>query len=448
MSQRLSQKFRDIFTSDHLEKKAKESGFIQRRSRLTAKMFFDTLLFKEMDNSLVSLNDHSIDLKIKYDVQICKQSLAERFNERSVCFVKALVEEQLKNQICSRIDIKPLKRFSSVKIKDSTRFQLPVEYKEAFPANGGDASESGLHIQFEFDLTNGKISDLTVTDALKQDNSNARITACQVEPGSLLLRDLGYFSLDAFQQFDQRSAYFISRLMPRIKLYQLRNGIHEVIQLEKLHQKMKRFNIPYQEMEVYLGDQYKIPVRLFIEQLPEQQVHQRLKQAKRTCVRKSRTLSRQYKVAAALNLFVTNVPKQWLPIEYIRDLYRLRWQIELRFKVWKSLGKLHLTKTINRFRFETYLYANLLLLLINWEIAANISSFLWLTKRKILSVFKYYKTAFRNTALLREVLVDSKKLLWYLNAIYEMCHRNLIAEKRVGKLSQEEIFLLSFKNSR
>jgi len=408
-------------------------------------MFFDTLLFKELDNSLVSLNDHSIDLKLRYGVQICKQSLAERFNEQSVCFVKALVEEQLRNQICSRIDVKPLKRFSSVKIKDSTRFQLPVEYKNAFPANGGAASESGLHIQFEFDLTNGKISDLTVTDALKQDNSNARITACQVEPGSLLLRDLGYFSLDAFQQFDRRGAYFISRLMPRIKLYQSRNGVHEVIQLDKLYRKMRRYNIPYQEIEVYLGDQYKVPVRLFIEPLPEQQVRQRLRQAKRTCVRKSRTLSHKYKVAAALNLFVTNVPKQWLPTEHIRDLYRLRWQIELRFKVWKSLGRLHLTKAMNRFRFETYLYANLLLLVIHWEIAANISSLLWLTKKKILSVFKYYKTALRNMALLREALMDSRRLLWYLNVIYEMCHHNLMAEKRVGKLSQQEIFLLPFK---
>jgi hypothetical protein len=164
-------------------------------------------------------------------VQVRKQSLYERFNDKSVSFMRLLLQEQLKEQIGKKADIEALKRFKSVKIKDSTRFQLPSEYKETYPANGGNASEAGVHIQFEFDLVSGKVADLQVTDALKQDNSNARQTVDQVEAGSLLLRDLGYFSLDAFMQIHERQAYYISRLQPNIKLYELKNGVYEVLDL-------------------------------------------------------------------------------------------------------------------------------------------------------------------------------------------------------------------------
>jgi hypothetical protein len=433
-----------LYSEAHLEEVAKQSQFIQRKSKLSAKMFLDMLLFQDLNNGNTSLNDHSADLQIKYDLQVRKQSLYERFNNKSVSFMRLLLQDQLKEQIGKKADIEALKRFKSVKIKDSTRFQLPSEFKEAYPANGGNASEAGVHIQFEFDLISGKVADLQVTDALKQDNSNARQTADQVEPGSLLLRDLGYFSLDAFMQIHQRKAYYISRLQPNIKLYELKNTAYEVLDLKKIHQRLNRYKLPGMEIDVYLGDKYKVPVRLFIERVPESISEKRLRQAKSAALRKGRILTTKYKEYATLNLFVTNVPAEWLLSKHVRILYKLRWQIELRFKVWKSLYNLHVVKKMNQYRFETYLFAKLLLIIINWEIAVNIISIIWKQHSKMISVYKYYKTATKTSFILRDLIINNAdNLSSYLSILYRTSLQNLILEKRKNRSSYYEILLLN-----
>lgn len=404
------------------------------------------LLFNETDHTQVSLNDHSADLFIKHDVQVSKQSLYDRFNDKSVAFIRTLLQEQLTGQINKRVDMEALKRFSSVKIKDSTRFQLPPQFKDAYPANGGNASEAGVHIQFEFDLLSGKVSDLEVTDALKQDNNNARQTAHQVQAGSLLLRDLGYFCLDAFEQIHNRHAYYVSRMMPNVKLYELKGSSYEVLDLKKLRLKMKRYGLLHQELNVYLGDSHKMPVRLFVETLSQQQAGRRLAKAKRTAVRKGRSLTEKYKAYAVLNLFITNVPVKWLPAVQIRTLYRLRWQVELRFKVWKSLCKLHVTRKLNQYRFETYLYASLLYIIINWEIAVNMMSFIWKQHGKMISIYKYYKAIAKKVALLKDAVFDPDIYLErYLSALSKLSLYNFVVEKRKHHQSQQDILLFSLE---
>jgi hypothetical protein len=280
------------------------------------------------------------------------------------------------------------------------------------------------------------VADLQVTDALKQDNSNARQTADQVEPGSLLLRDLGYFSLDAFMQIHQRKAYYISRLQPNIKLYELKNTAYEVLDLKKIHQRLNRYKLPGMEVDVYLGDKYKVPVRLFIERVPESISEKRLRQAKSAALRKGRILTTKYKEYATLNLFVTNVPAEWLLSKHVRILYKLRWQIELRFKVWKSLYNLHVVKKMNQYRFETYLFAKLLLIIINWEIAVNIISIIWKQHSKMISIYKYYKTATKTSFILRDLIINNAdNLSSYLSILYRTSLQNLILENRKNSSS-------------
>lgn len=36
------------------------------------------------------------------------------------------------------------------------------------------------------------------------------------------------------------------------------------------------------------------------------------------------------------SIFITNVPQEWLTLTQVALIYRLRWQIELLFKLWKS----------------------------------------------------------------------------------------------------------------
>ena len=44
---------------------------------------------------------------------------------------------------------------------------------------------------------------------------------------------------------------------------------------------------------------------------------------------------------------VTNLPRRRYPAQAVEQVYRLRWQIELLFKEWKSYANLHASNTAN-----------------------------------------------------------------------------------------------------
>ena len=442
----LVEKVKNFYSPAHLTSVARETGFIKRSSKVTASMFLEMLLFKVFDNKTVSLNDHSVHLSMKHEVNVRKQSIDERFNEQCVEFIQTLLEQQIATQTAKNINVGCLKNFTSVKIKDSTRFQIPDNLKKEYPGSGGGASEAGVHIQFEFDLLSGKVSDLHVTDAVQQDSTDASETIEMIEAGSLILRDLGYFSSHVLEEIKHKKAYYISRSRHKMKIYIMKEGSYEELCLKKVHEKMKSNALLYQELNVFIGEKKKMPVRLIIETMPEQEVNKRLAKAAKEARKKGRVLSDRYKTEAVLNLFITNIPEQWVPTEQIRSLYRLRWQIELRFKTWKSFCNLDAFKKVKLHRFKIYLYASLLSILIKWEITTGLVSVVWQTKGKLLSIIKCYKALTQSAAELKEALLDPiKKLGKYLQKLYHTSIDQLMLEKRKEHLSQEEILLLKLE---
>jgi len=385
-----------------------------------------------------------MELFVEHGVQVRKQSIHERFNEQSVAFLRTLLEHQLNNQIIQRCKVPVLDQFTSVMIKDSTRFQLPANLKKYYPGSGGSASGAGMHVQWEFDLCSGKINDLQLTDALYQDSTDALDTADQIQEGSLLLRDLGYFSTEVVERMNKSKGYYISRLNPQVSIYRLKDGSYEILDLVQIHSQLKRNGLSYQELDVCIGAERKVPVRLMIELLPPEEVKKRLAKAARDACKKGRMLSAKYKTTAALNMFITNIPATQLPAEHIRTLYRLRWQIEIRFKTWKSFCQIHANKKMNIHRFRTYLYACLLFIFISSEITSNLMSIVWRRRGKLLSVMKCFKAIVAMHKKLKEALRDVRKLKRYLKILYALSSRELLIENKKNKLSQSEIFHLNY----
>lgn len=184
-----------------------------------------------------------------------------------------------------------------------------------------------------------------------------------------------------------------------------------------------------------------------MELMPEDQVKERMRKVCKEAKKKGWTVSKAYKAYAMLGLFVTNVPEQWLVVEHIRTLYRLRWQIELRFKCWKGLCRIHTIKKMKRHRFETYLYGGLLYILINWEISMALISGYRKTNGKMLSVYKCFKALKQCRDLLRDALFQCKeKLTTYFKTIDDIDKESLLLERRKGRLSLEEIMVIKIEN--
>ena len=69
-----------FFTHEELDQLAREAGFVQRKSKLSGRLFLDLIVFHSENLKRQSLNDLSVLLNNAHGIAITKQSLHERFN--------------------------------------------------------------------------------------------------------------------------------------------------------------------------------------------------------------------------------------------------------------------------------------------------------------------------------------------------------------------------------
>jgi hypothetical protein len=194
---------------------AYETGFKKRTSKLSPKKFIDILLYGS-NSEKKSLNQCAVEAKNSHKISISKQGIDNRFNDCSVSFIKAMLEDQIRSQITSEISSELLNKFNCIKIKDSTSYDISSEHMEKYPGSGGSASKAGMKIQFEFDLKSGSVLDLNLTSAIRQDTTDATQTLDGIVKDDLIIRDMGYSVLDVFEQIKKKEAFFISRLEPKV----------------------------------------------------------------------------------------------------------------------------------------------------------------------------------------------------------------------------------------
>ena len=149
---------------------ARETQFVRREGKLNGSLFFDLIVFHHETLKSQSLNDMSVTLKDRYDIEIRKQSLQERFNQYALAFLKEALETMLRKQlrvqstvVCQR------KVFNRILIKDSTCFQIDASLAQYYCGSGGSGSDAAVRIQFEYDMLSGRINDLSVNAFNQQD---------------------------------------------------------------------------------------------------------------------------------------------------------------------------------------------------------------------------------------------------------------------------------------
>jgi len=194
---------------------------------------------------------------------------------------------------------------------------------------------------------------------------------------------------------------------------------------------MSRYSFPKNE---------KLKIRLLIELLPEQKKKERLRKNQQTAKMKGRKVGKCFKDHYGLNLFISNIDEKTIKGEELRELYKLRWQIELMFKIWKSIGEIHRIKKMKVERFECYLYAKLLWIVINWKIFWQIQIFTIQQRAIVLSAYKVFKTLKHSLYEFRQAIINGKESLQvYICGIMNINIQQFKLEKRKDKLSLQKL---------
>ncbi len=161
----------------------------------------------------------------------------------------------------------------------------------------------------------------------------------------------------------------------------------------------------------------KVPCRLIALRVSEAVANERRRRLKKEAKKKGRAVSKHHLKMCDWTLLTTNVPQQWLPLEMVRALYTVRWQIELLFKQLKSILRVHQSDTGKENRLRCELYGKLIVAVIIHRIHAAETNRFWNTQRREVSMEKLYKR-FQERAftLMRFLLADVRVALGYLRS--------------------------------
>lgn len=385
---------------------ARDTSFTVRQAKISGLDFFRMVMFDHLLSDQPSLQQHGYSLYQDCNKRISKQGIAKRFNAQAVDFIETLFKKYFQHQLSQHsLPSKLAERFASVRVMDSTEFKLPASMADSFPGYSGDGTKACAQIQFEFDPLNGKVEHLSLENALKSDKTYASERITSVQKGDLLLRDLGYYTLSSYQEIESRQAYYISRLKQQLVIYEKSKKGLMKLSHATIIKRLKKSSKKYLDINVCIGADTKHPVRLIANLLDEKAIGQRIKNKRH---RKSK-LNQADHLACQLNLFVTNIPKTVCTTDELYQLYKIRWQIELIFKTWKSVLKIDKIRTMSVERFKCYLMSKLLWIMLSWEICKIHNKVGFKDGFRMISLHKCFTIIKLDAAKIKEILFSAKE---------------------------------------
>ncbi len=363
--------FHELFNEKKCHELARQKQFVKRESsRLQGPEYIKTMVLLRSGTSEESLNHLCRQIrKLNPEANISPQALAKRINSKeSISLIKSVFSEILH---CIRTKIVTLfsdlkasfNMFSRVIIQDSTTITLNEKLRNDFRGTnrGGTAGKSQLKIDLLHDVKHDQMIDASLYDGNKPDQGLSTRAITFLKERDLLIRDLGYFSTSAFETIAKIGAYFLSRINANVNIY-LNRDDEEQLDLGKYLRKNHKTSSVI-DLPVFLG-RNKQSCRLVIYRQSEEVTNKRLRVLHKNRRKQGETLSSNRKTLASFSIFVTNVSVELLPATVVGTVYRLRWEIELIFKQWKSQLKIHVLKGINPNRIETLIWSRLCTILL------------------------------------------------------------------------------------
>ena len=111
---------------------------------------------------------------------------------------------------------------------------------------------------------------------------------------------------------------------------------------------------------VQIGAEGVLRARLLVQLVPQEVADQRRRRIRKEAREKGQTASAAALLLAAWTILITNTPPELLSVAEALVVARVRWQIELLFKLWKSHGQIDCWRTAKADRIRCEVYAKLL----------------------------------------------------------------------------------------
>ena len=351
-----------------IDKFARQSGWLRRIApgKNLSPVIFIQALITAVACGQRSLRELAIEVGLLSGKSISKQGLSKRINASAVEFIKQVTAEALRSAACSAQQLSgQIDGIMRILIGDSSTIALHSSLAEHFPGatNHTDKTTAQLRFQLTFDLLGGRWLQAALDPYKRNDKSAALdIVGTIVRAGDLIIRDLGYATIKCFRAIEDKSAYFLSRLVPNVRVSDIAGQELDILELARAYAPVPGDTFT---KRIRLGADEHFDCRLVIIKVPKEIGDKRRRHLNEEAKRRGKKPHRKsYLALQDWMIFVTNLDEGQASNAQLHELYQLRWRVENIFKLSKSQTALlkvagHRT---NRYHAEALIWAWLLMM--------------------------------------------------------------------------------------
>lgn len=337
--------FRRVLCNTAIEALARETRFAQRRARVASSTSVLWALLLAVGGQLTRyISDVLRTLNARERTTLRYKPFWNRLARPGFpAFTKALFQ-----QLCCSLTTRVLERqaggvasrFSDILVDDGSSFAVADGLDDVFPGRFTKIKPAAIELHGHMSLLTGNMKHVTLAPD-KEAERQFVPAADELPANSLTLRDRGYIDTRYFAALEDRKtpAYLICRSrndinpvivdvlegLPRRGARKWKGKRLHQLAVKKLRQDLELL------VEFTLPRKRPLRLRLIIRYIPEKH---------------------------SWTWLLTNVPDD-IDADAIGTLYRLRWQIELVFKDWKSDANLHAFQSEQRYIVEGLIWASL-----------------------------------------------------------------------------------------
>lgn len=322
---------------------AKSSGFVQRVSTKFSPAAFLLTLLSAVTTGRSSLNALAMALREMADsASVTPQAVHGRINRSDtgleeflihclahICRWKWSTAPGRRGALCALAGV-----FGRIIVEDSTFLPFDKSNSSDFPASGNSKGKTaGCKVNLAFDLLTGSVIINELVSGTQQDKTGGWDLLGKILPNDLILRDMGYFSVEGFAVIEGKGAYWLSRLPLNV-------GVSDM-EGKALEARLRKHRGEHLDIRVKLTAAGH-PARLVAIRASAGETEKRRREIKAEAKKKGGMANGRTLFLAGWHILVTNIPTEMQSVESLAATYSQRWQIEIVFRGWKQasgLGK-------------------------------------------------------------------------------------------------------------
>lgn len=391
------------------EEVGQECRLIKRKREFMASSLLSTFVLGFLQRPRPTW-DHLALVARQLGANVSPQAVEQRITPELRDSLRMLWQKAVGCVVTSEARVTPLlKKFTQLFVGDSTAIRLDDALADEFPGCGGShgSGRAAAKLQVIWEYLSGSLR--LVWEAGKQNDSTSSVMEDTPPAGSLSIYDLGYFSLERFAAWQKAGAHWISR------------GISDLLvwvdgQCYDLHDWLNAQPPGRIDRWVEVG-KMRLPCRLVAMRVPDEVAARRRQKAHEKAAKKGRQPTARHLATCNWTVFLTSCRDDLLTWKEVVVLYRVRWQIELLFKLWKSHNLLAEHRSTDPVRQMVELYARMTTVIVqHWLILTT----LWPDER--LSLIKATRLIRDQLPQLIQTINDLPQLIAVLRRWCETLH--------------------------